>query len=173
MAPTRRAGAHSTKRTLHALEVALCGQPVPQTLDSSKDRQRIVEIQRNQLDATWRQLRSRYPTTIMAARELHTATQHATQLVDDLLAAEEATRPVYGPVRAALIATITRRLIVDGIAIARSAVDSSRAAMKGLGGSGSGVGGAPAVEASIPGPRSSGSVARPGPVTPDGGARRY
>lgn len=123
---------HPTKLALHALEVALCGQPVPRTLDSPEDRQRITEIQRDQIDAGWRQLRSRYPSVIMAARELHAATQRATQMVDDLLAAEETAPPAYGPVRAALTSTITRRLIVDGIALARSSIDSSRAAISGL-----------------------------------------
>lgn len=119
----RRGSVHPTKVVLRALAAALCDQPVPSTLDSSEDRQRVAEIGEQQLAAAWRQLRSRYPTALVAARELHTATIRAAGWVNTLLEPCGPDRRAFEPARLALIATVTRRLVVDGIAIARGAVD--------------------------------------------------
>lgn len=123
----RGSEAHPTKIVLRALRAALCEQPVPSALDSAEDRQRVVAIQDQQLAAAWRQLRSRYPTTIIAARELHVATIRATGWVNTLLEPCGPDRRPFEPARQALIATITRRLIVDGIALARRTVDHCQA----------------------------------------------
>lgn len=115
-----------TKRLLHALGRALPHLEVPTALDSAEDRRRVHDMQFQQLDAAFGQLRSRYPTAVMAARELAVAVVRATTWVDGLVVAAS---QAYGPVRLALIATLARRIIIDGLAVARGSLEHCRAGL--------------------------------------------
>lgn len=118
-----------TKLLLLALQHALPGRTVPTSLDRAEDRRRIIEIQEKEQDAGWSRLRDRHSNNALAARQLHIATARATGWVDNLLTASPDDHPAYGPVRLALISTITRRLIVDGFEIARASVDHCKRAV--------------------------------------------
>lgn len=125
----RGQGAHPVKVVLRTLAAALCDQPVPTSLVSSEERQRLVTIYDEQLAAAWRQLRSRHATALLAAHKLHEATVQAATWVHELLEPCGPDRQGIEPARQALIATITRRLVVDGLAFASLAVDTCRQAV--------------------------------------------
>lgn len=124
----RGQGGHPAKIVLRVLAAALCDQPVPTSLVSTEERQRLATIYDEQLAAAWRQLRSRHTTALIAARKLHEATIQATTWVNELLEQCGPDLPGIEPARQALITTLTRRLVVDGLAFASLAVDTCRQA---------------------------------------------
>jgi hypothetical protein len=117
----------ATKRVLRALAAMLVGQEVPASLTNTGDRQRIAGIQFEQIDAAVRQLRSRYPTVVMATRELFNATTKAAGLASTLV--HDGASQAYGPAWQALVATLTRRIVIDGLAVARGSLDNCQAGL--------------------------------------------
>lgn len=116
--PEHRHHVRDAPRTmLCILSILLNHDPrVPLSLDDSRTMGSLATIHAEQSESSWQQLRSRYPTHALAAREFHAATVRATGLVDSLIPArtsEQSQRYALG--RLALVAAITRDLVVDGI----------------------------------------------------------
>lgn len=116
-----------TKHVLRALALVMAGQDVPTDLTSTTDRQRIKDIELQQIDATVSRLRSRYPTVVMSTRELFGATARATIWAKTLV--PEGASQAYGHAWHALIASLARRIVIDGLRVARGSLEHCRAGL--------------------------------------------
>lgn len=116
-----------TKRVLHALALVMAGQDVPSDLTSTTDRQRIKDIELQQIDAAVSRLRSRYPTVVMSTRELFGATARATIWAETLV--PEGASRAYGHAWHALVASLARRIVIDGLRVARGSLEHCRAGL--------------------------------------------
>lgn len=112
--------ASQTKRALMALTQLISASNCL-SFDGVDDRRHVDQVLRTQAEASWRTLRSRYPRVEISAREFQVATARAVDLVNDLFphGREE---PVAPLVRLALIAALTRRLVIDGPELAECSI---------------------------------------------------
>ena len=105
-------GVSPTKRALIALAQLVAAKKAL-SLDSVEDRRHVDQLLRTQAEASWRTLRGRYRRVEVSAREFQIATARAVDLVNDLFPQTQR-EPVAPLVRFALIAALTRRLVIDG-----------------------------------------------------------
>ncbi len=114
----------ATKRALVAL-AELVAASTPLSLDGVDARRHVDHLLKSQAEASWRTLRGRYPRIEVSAREFQVATTRAVDMVNDLFSPEER-KSVAPLVRLALIAAVTRRLVIDGPEPAENSIKRHR-----------------------------------------------
>jgi hypothetical protein len=100
---------------------------VPRAITGTGDQQRVRDIELQQVDAAMGQLRSRYPTVALATRNLFAATTRATQWAETLV--PEGPSHAYSRAWEALVAALTRRIVIDGLAVARGTLEHCQAGL--------------------------------------------
>lgn len=102
----------STQTALDALADLVSAQ-APIALDGVDARRRVDQLLRTQAEASWKTLRNRYQRIEIAAREFQVATARAIDLVDEMFPKGKGDE-IAPLARLALVAAVTRRLVVDG-----------------------------------------------------------
>jgi len=115
----------ATRAVLIALRTAIGDDTrLPATLPVGEAAVVLAEIHKEQAKAAWNQLVSRYTNVDLRARELSLATVRAAEWVLELVGPAETRGRGRDLAVAALVATLTRRLIIDGDDCARETVDA-------------------------------------------------